>query len=98
MSPIRIERTRHRLLNDTRRVLANPFLPGEESILPGESRAQQLMTRVLAIPDENVLALNAGLERRFAGRNRDLGRILDRQFDAVAHYVPRSEERRVGKE
>ena len=88
MSPIRIERTRHRLLHDARRVLAKPYLPGEEAILPGESRAQLLMTRVLAIPDEKVLALNADIARRFAGRHHDLNRILDRHFDAVAHHVP----------
>jgi hypothetical protein len=58
MPPIRIERTRHRLLHDARRVLAKPYLPGEEAILPGESRAQLLMTRVLAIPEEEVRALN----------------------------------------
>ena len=88
MPPIRIERTQHRLLHDTRRVLAKQYLPGEEVILPGESRAQLLMTRVLAIPDDKVLDLNADVARRFAGRHHDLNRILDRNFDAVAHYVP----------
>ena len=35
---------------DARRVLAKPYLPGEEALLPGESRAHLLMARVLAIP------------------------------------------------
>ncbi len=54
MKPIPIKRTQHRLLPDARRVLAKPYLPGEEAILPGESRAHLLMARILAIPEEDV--------------------------------------------
>jgi len=39
------------LLPDARRVLAKPYLPGEELLLPGVSRAAQLVERILAIPD-----------------------------------------------
>ena len=34
-NPSAITRTRHRLLPDARRVLAKPYLPGEETLLPG---------------------------------------------------------------
>ena len=88
MLPIRIRRTQCRLLPDARRVLAKPYLPGEEAVLPGESRAHLLMERVLAVPDEGVRKLTAELEQRFARRHRDLREIWERHFDAVAHLVP----------
>lgn len=88
MLPIRIRRTQYRLLSDARRVLAKPYLPGEEAVLPGESRAHLLMARVLAIPEEGVRSLNVEIERRFALRHRDLRGIWERHFDAVAHFVP----------
>jgi predicted GH43/DUF377 family glycosyl hydrolase len=88
MLPIRIKRTQCRLARDARRVLAKPYLPGEEAILPGESRAHLLMSRVLAIPEDDVRALNADMDRRFARRHHDLEGIWERHFEAVAHYVP----------
>jgi predicted GH43/DUF377 family glycosyl hydrolase len=88
MQPIRIKRTRHRLLPNARRVLAKPYLPGDEVALPGVSRANLLMTRVLAIPEADVRELNAEIARRFEGRHRDLARTFERHFEAVAHHVP----------
>src|SRR5260221_12936986 len=88
MLPIRIKRTQCRLLRDARRVLAKPYLPGEETILPGESRAQMLMARVLAIPEDQVRQLNAELTRRFAQRHHDLHGIWEGHFSAVARSVP----------
>jgi len=88
MLPIRIKRTQCRLSRDARRVLAKPYLPGEETILPGESRAQLLMSRVLAIPEEDVRSLIVEMNRRFAQRHHDMQGIWQRNFDAVAHYVP----------
>jgi predicted GH43/DUF377 family glycosyl hydrolase len=88
MLPLRIRRTQCRLSRDARRVLAKPYLPGEEAILPGESRAHLLMSRVLAIPESDVRALNADLERRFAHRHKDLHAIWEQHFAALAHWVP----------
>jgi predicted GH43/DUF377 family glycosyl hydrolase len=87
MKSIPITRTRHRLLPDSRRVLAKPYLPGEETLLPGESRAHLLMARVLAIPEAQVKALSEQVLKRFEGRHRRFGRTLERQFEAVAHYI-----------
>jgi predicted GH43/DUF377 family glycosyl hydrolase len=88
MLPIRIKRTQCRLSCDARRVLAKPYLPGEEAILPGESRAHLLMARVLAIPEAEVASLTDALERRFSRRHKDLHATWERHFDAVAHCVP----------
>ena len=82
MTAISITRTRHRLLPDARRVLAKPYLPGEETLLPGQSRAHLLMARVLAIPEADVEALNArscGVSR---GATAIFAQMLERQFDA----------------
>ncbi len=92
MLPIRIKRTQCRLLRDARRVLAKPYLPGEETILPGESRAQMLMARILAIPEDQVRRLNAELTRRFAQRHHDLQGIWQRHFSAVARSIPANVE------
>jgi predicted GH43/DUF377 family glycosyl hydrolase len=88
MTSVRIERTRLRLLPDVRRVLAKPFLPGEETLLPGPSRANLLMTRILAIPEAHVSALNAEILQRFGSRHRGFSQMLERQFDALARYIP----------
>jgi predicted GH43/DUF377 family glycosyl hydrolase len=85
---IQIRRTRHRLLPDARRVLAKPYLPGDDAALPGVSRANLLMARVLAIPDADIEALNADIARHFESRHHDLMRTFERNFEAVAHHVP----------
>jgi predicted GH43/DUF377 family glycosyl hydrolase len=87
MKRIRIERTRHRLLPDPRRVLAKPYLPGDEALLPGQSRAHLLMARLLDIPEAQVEALNAEIFQRFANRHRDFRRTLQDRFEVVAHYA-----------
>jgi predicted GH43/DUF377 family glycosyl hydrolase len=69
-------------------VLAKPYVPGEETLLPGQSRAQLLMTRILAIPEAEVAALNAAIMLRFAGRHRHFPAVLERQYDALAAHVP----------
>jgi predicted GH43/DUF377 family glycosyl hydrolase len=94
-----ITRTRHRLVPDPRRVLAKPYLPGEETLLPGQSRAALLMARILAIPEVDVAALNTTIMQRFDGRHRHFKQMLENQFDALAAHVPDatavSDERRL---
>jgi len=82
-----VTRTHHRLMPDSRRVLAKPFLPGEETLLPGESRAHLLVERILAIPEAEVVALNASIMQRFDGRHEQFRELLGRQFDALAAHV-----------
>jgi len=87
MQSIRIRRARQRLLPDARRVLAKPYLPGDEVALPGVSRANLLMARILAIPEADVKALNVELARLFEARHRDLICTFERNFEAVAHHA-----------
>jgi predicted GH43/DUF377 family glycosyl hydrolase len=83
-----IERTQHRLLPNARRVLAKPYFPGEDALLPGASRAQLLIERILAIPEAQVSPLNADIMRRFGERHRGFVGTLERQFDRVASHIP----------
>jgi predicted GH43/DUF377 family glycosyl hydrolase len=99
MKSIQIKRTRHRLLPDGRRVLAKPYLPGEELLVAGTSRASLLMARILAIPESHVKALNAEVMQRFEQRHHGFDQTLERHFDMVAAHVPTgttvSDERRL---
>ena len=88
MKSIPIKRTQHQLLPDARRVLLKPFHPGEESILPGSSRAHLLMTRVLAIPEASVESLLAEVLQRFESRHHGFDATLERHFDLVANLIP----------
>ena len=88
MDSVAVKRTHHRLLPDSRRVLAKPYLPGEETLLPGESRAHLLMMRIMAIPERALNVLNAQLLERFSGRHHAFVAMLERHFELVAHHVP----------
>jgi predicted GH43/DUF377 family glycosyl hydrolase len=97
---IAVKRTQHRIQADARRVLAKPFLPGEELLPSGTSRADLLVERILAIPEAQVSVLLAGILASFSPRHRDFkDGILERHFQMVAHHVrsevPISPERRL---
>ena len=87
MTAITVRRTGQRLLPDARRVIAKPYLPGEEIGPGGDSRAGLLMQRVLAIPEEQVSALLAAILVNFSGRHRNFTGLLERHFGLVAHHV-----------
>ena len=99
MAGVPLSRTSHRILPDARRVLAKPSSPGEEAIAGGPSRAAQLMSRVLAIPETEVGALCEQIRSRFSHRHRGFDELLERHFELVAHLVdctvPLSRDRRL---
>ena len=49
MARVAVRRTGHRFAPDVRRVIARPYLPGEEIAPGGDSRASLLMRRVVQI-------------------------------------------------
>jgi predicted GH43/DUF377 family glycosyl hydrolase len=83
-----IVRTGQRLLPDPRRVIAKPYLPGEEVVGAAESRVGLLIRRVLNIPEEAVAPLLAEIRADFSGRHRELDATLEEHFELVAHHVP----------
>ncbi|MGB8020047.1 MAG: glycoside hydrolase family 130 protein [Candidatus Nanopelagicales bacterium] len=87
MSRRLVTRTSHVLHPDPTRVLTTVFLPGQEMMTPGTSRATTVLDRVLALSDEQV---DRTLERAidsFASRHRDIAGIFDARFQLIAHRV-----------
>ena len=82
-----VRRTTPALLPNPRRVIAKPFLPGEEILLGGHSRAASLMDRILEIPEPEVASLLARVMADFSPRHKGFERILERHFEQVAHHV-----------
>ena len=83
-----LRRTRHSLRADPSRVIAKPYLPGEEIAAPGAStRAGLLMARVLAIPEAETAAFLEQTLIRFGGRHKDFEGLLERHFALVAHHA-----------
>ena len=82
-----IKRTSHRLRHDPSRVIAKPYLPGEEIFTDTATRAGLLMARILALPEDEVARVLGETVDRFAGRHRRFEELLERHFALVAHRV-----------
>ncbi len=81
-----------RLAPDPTRVIAKPFLPGEEIFPDGSSRIAVVLGRLLAMSERDVAAtLNAAREE-FAGRHLDLDAVLEANYGIVAERVERSDD------
>jgi len=76
-----IRRTSHILRHDASRVIAKPYLPGEE-IAAGDavSRAGLLMARILALTDADVAEVLQQVRRRFDRRHKEFEGLLERHF------------------
>ncbi len=88
-APIAVTRTPLRLRPDASRVVARLFVPGQEGLLEGESRAGPVVERMLALEDAAADAALAGVLSSFAGRHKDLRALLDEHFELVAHRFAR---------
>lgn len=82
-----VTRTDVVLRPDPRRVIAKLFLPGQEMLIAGESRATAVIRRVLAMSQPDVTATLAATLAAFSGRHRDLERTLEAHFVLVAHRL-----------
>ncbi len=95
---VSVTRTALRLRPDASRVVARLFVPGQEGLLDGESRAGSVVERILALDDATAKVALAGVHERFAGRHRDLDGLLEEHFELVAHRFSQplelSDERR----
>jgi predicted GH43/DUF377 family glycosyl hydrolase len=87
MSNITVQRTHHRLLPAAGRVLAKAYVPGEDVLAPGVSRAALLMARIVALSEEQVSTLLAKVLLEFSSRHRDFQGLLTKNFELVAHYI-----------
>ena len=73
---------------DNRRVIAKLFLPGQELLAHGLSRAQLVLNRVVALDDDEVDRQLAGLRADFGPRHPDIDATFDEHFELVAHQLP----------
>jgi predicted GH43/DUF377 family glycosyl hydrolase len=87
MTRVGVRRTTHKLTPDVRRVIAKPYLPGEELVPGGDSRSSLLMRRIMAIQEEEVSSLVAAVSATFSRRHRGFEELLERHFELVAHHV-----------
>ncbi|SFK41728.1 glycoside hydrolase family 130 protein [Cellulomonas sp. KH9] len=82
-----VRRTEHLLRPDPTRVVARVFLPGQEMAGSGKSRSAGVLSRVLALDEEEVARALRDLRTRFADRHHDLEAIWDEHFALVRHRL-----------
>ncbi|HEY2313554.1 MAG TPA: glycoside hydrolase family 130 protein [Streptosporangiaceae bacterium] len=82
-------RSPHWLKPDAARTFCRLFVPGEETLIQGESRAQVVIDRVLDLSDTVAERTLARTLARFTGRHRDLIATLERNFQLVADRLGR---------
>ncbi|MEX1135223.1 MAG: glycoside hydrolase family 130 protein [Acidimicrobiia bacterium] len=87
MNPIPITHASARFAPDPRRVIAKPFVLGEQIFLDGQSQAHRVIKRVLAMSDAEVTTTLEATLDQFGHRHFGLKGTLERNFDTVAHYV-----------
>ncbi len=82
-----LTRTPHRLQPDASRTLCRLFVPGQETLIRGESRAMAVIDRILDLSDEEVERTATLTLARFSDRYRDLPGTLELNFQQVAHRL-----------
>nr|WP_198428361.1 glycoside hydrolase family 130 protein [Nocardia bovistercoris] len=73
---------------DPRRVLARLFLPGQEILPQGISRAEAIIDRVIGLSDTDTLATLATVRTRFGERHRDIEATFAAHAALVEHLLP----------
>ncbi len=82
-----LARTEHRIRPDTSRTLGRLFVPGQEQLIRGGSRALAVIDRILDLSELQVEHTLARTLTRFSAGYRDLPGTLERNFSLVAHRV-----------
>ena len=90
-----LTRTALRLEPVPSRTVCRLFVPGQETLIRGESRAMAVIDRVLDLSEEEVERTATRTLARFSGGYRDLAGTLERNFQMVAHRL--GSEIRVGR-
>ncbi|MDY7106741.1 MAG: glycoside hydrolase family 130 protein [Actinomycetota bacterium] len=83
--------TRHRsarFIADAARVIAKPFLPGEELLPDGSTRMDVALGRLLVMAEADVSATLAATRADFGSRHRDFDAIVDEHFELIAGRCP----------
>lgn len=72
---------------DAARVIARLFVAGQELVGSGESRADVVLQRLLALDDDQVDRAVAVLDQQFSGRHRDLPAMFAAHADLVTARI-----------
>ena len=86
-----VQRTDVILRGDPHRVLCRLFIPGEEELIRGTSRARELVDRAMALTEDQVKATLDETLVKFGSRHADLQRHLLEHYAAVAPLTERTE-------
>jgi predicted GH43/DUF377 family glycosyl hydrolase len=87
-----VTRTDVTLTADPARVLARLFVPGHELSHDGRSRASGVLSRILALPEDEVGSTMKRVCTRYAARHRDLPGVLMAHYAQIAHRIPEDAE------
>ena len=85
---ITVTRQDLRLEPDPSRVVARLFVAGQEVVGGSDGRATEVVTRLLALDEDDVQARVEELLVRFSGRHRDLVGTFSHHADRIANRVP----------
>jgi predicted GH43/DUF377 family glycosyl hydrolase len=87
VTPPLARRTGHVLRPDPTRVVTTVFLPGQEAMAPGISRATAVVGRVLALSEAQVERTLAQTLASFGSRHDGIDALLEARFELIAHRV-----------
>ena len=90
--PTLVRRGAVELQPDAGRVIARSFLPGQEMLIHGISRAESVMERLLAMSEPDVSRTLTATQASYSGRHPDLRSTFREHFDMVAHRLPQLRE------
>jgi predicted GH43/DUF377 family glycosyl hydrolase len=82
-----VDRTDIVLRGNPDRVLCRLFIPGEEELIRGTSRARELVARVMALSEDQVEETLEGILIDFGTRHRHLEHHLGEHYAAVASLM-----------
>jgi predicted GH43/DUF377 family glycosyl hydrolase len=80
-----VARTQQRLRPDASRTLCQLFVPGQETLIRGGSRATAVINRILEMSADEVERTLAMTMARFSGRHPGLAETLEHNFGLIAH-------------
>jgi predicted GH43/DUF377 family glycosyl hydrolase len=78
---VHVTRLPIQLLPDPRRVITRLFVPGEEN------RVRAIISRILAIPEENVGSLLASVTDNYRSLHPNIDGVFLKHFDIVKHHI-----------
>ncbi|MDO9486214.1 MAG: glycoside hydrolase family 130 protein [Actinomycetota bacterium] len=84
---IDVKRSEVILKGDPQRVISRIFIPGEEELIRGTSRAKDVLDRCLSLSATQVHEELADTVARFTGRHRNLEEKFGLHYSAVQHLI-----------